>query len=187
MDWISCLGYGNQVGQVGGNLVVRPLMTIPDFNDIDPSAYQGGNDALVPRRLKVHRVVGQIYSTGLQNEMATIPFTWGWRLMALPWDFAAGALDTPWADDSNVMTSAIITDIERWWGERWLGQFSTGEDYPLGLDTIDVPWWTHVDLKPGATIGMDVNLWPCLVVDTTFIDSEEIFRFVQRLRMLVSR
>lgn len=190
MDWISCSNYGNGLSVPAGENRIIPLMTIPDIADMDVSAYEGGNASSVLPWAYVKRVVGQIYwagSTVIPEDPRDI--LWGWRLMALPWDYTAGDFDAPWAPTDPVLLAPGVTDVERWWAERWrtntLG--TTGAtDYDAGLDSFAPPWWVHVDVKPNAKIGMDIGLWPCLVIDNTWQGAPYTLSFRHRLRMLLA-
>lgn len=86
------------------------------------------------------------------------------------------------------MRDPDIANEPRWWGERY---YATG-DLPggvlLGLDVVDNPWWTMVDLKTKALCGpgQGDHEYPVLVLEQSGGPAQQQIQVVHRLRMWVT-
>lgn len=173
---MSMLGYGGILTTPANTVAVFPLMTMPDLGQYDASLPDGGPGAMQSiRDLSLERIVGQVFR---QIGIGQGDVTWGWRLVELPWDFDNGFFDVPWDPGDSVMVDSDFTDMVRWYAERFYRAETPG---PLvGVDPLYHPWWTFVDVKPNALVGMHTGVWPGLLIDNTY--NEEELWIVHRLR-----
>lgn len=176
-DWMSMLGYGGTLSIPAGTVAAFPLMTTPTAASYDASLPYGGLASDTVRDLSIQRIVGQVFQRTGPN--APLVRQWGWRLMALPWDFTNGFFDVPWLPGSNLMLDAQLTDIVRWWAERFY-QTMPGALELVGVDAIFHPWWTFIDIEPKALVGGHTGEWPALVIDNTYAADD--LNVVHRLR-----
>ena len=186
-DWISCNGYAQMNNALAGLVTVFPLIPVPEIGTYQPSMPGGSSGPPMLRWGKIKRIVGQVYWQGSTQVPEESQYQQaGWRLQALPINWENDDLETPWVATDSVLSSPTYTDVDRWWAERWYPAYipAVGEaEYPQGLDTVSIPWWTQVDVKPNAIVGTEVNEWPCLVVDNAFDLSPLNLNIVHRLRM----
>lgn len=181
MEWIACTGYASVSTFVpAGQNLVLPLMTMPDYTTVDPSALESDEWG----DFMLRRIVGQVNLVVPADELTGDAFLWGWRLQPLPYDPSTAAFDVPWAVNDSPLRSVDISNQPRWWGERFCEERAPVQGSFVGLTTLDHPHWTHVDLSPNYLCGPHSGLeYPALVVDNTPNPDRIIIH--RRLRLLV--
>lgn len=174
-DWLVSDLWSTTTLVIGGANAALPLLPPPDFAAIDPGLPDG--DAY---DIFIKRIVGQIEVRG---DLTVTESTWqySWRIMPLALDEEAGDIDTPW-------TNFSIYDEDqanlRWWAERNVMTIAPpAANLIIGLDVVDHPWHSFVDLHPNQWVGQNSRLWPALCFQNHQVNDG--LRVRARLRMYV--